>query len=253
MSNKLIVNAPSVLFLIVTIFDLYLYYRTCSVQPVPAETHGLVHRSEFWSSGEHNTTPQRSTTQQNMTLHNAIQLLYSPSFASIVTNRPILHPTTHTHSHTHTYIHTCSGPGNNGGDGLVAARHLRHLGHAVTVLYPKQGRDPFFAQLCTQCTNLDIPVLRSLPPSLSSPRSTDRDRDTDRDTEQEAEVEAMRGYDLVVDALFGFSFQGPARGSSQQLLAALGRVSAASCSSSASSSSSGGERGAVLSVDVPSG
>lgn len=31
------------------------------------------------------------------------------------------------------------GPGNNGGDGLVAARHLKHFGFDPTMYYPKRG------------------------------------------------------------------------------------------------------------------
>eukprot|EP00121_Abeoforma_whisleri_P015975 Awhi_evm1s14684 len=32
----------------------------------------------------------------------------------------------------------CVGPGNNGGDGLVAARHLKLFGHHPSILYPKR-------------------------------------------------------------------------------------------------------------------
>lgn len=36
------------------------------------------------------------------------------------------------------------GPGNQGGDGLVAARHLRLWGYQVAVWYPKPGKKDFF-------------------------------------------------------------------------------------------------------------
>jgi NAD(P)H-hydrate epimerase len=36
------------------------------------------------------------------------------------------------------------GPGNNGGDGLVAARHLWHYGYQPTVYYPKQSKNELY-------------------------------------------------------------------------------------------------------------
>lgn len=36
------------------------------------------------------------------------------------------------------------GPGNNGGDGLVAARHLWHYGYKPTVYYPKQPKNELY-------------------------------------------------------------------------------------------------------------
>ncbi|KAL1873096.1 hypothetical protein VTK73DRAFT_1101 [Phialemonium thermophilum] len=36
------------------------------------------------------------------------------------------------------------GPGNNGGDGLVAARHLRHYGYEPTIYYPKRGKSDLY-------------------------------------------------------------------------------------------------------------
>ena len=78
------------------------------------------------------------------------------------------------------------GPGNNGGDGLVAARHLRHFGLKPDVLYPRQNTDRLFVNLVQQCTDLGISFLPSVPDNFAA-------------------------YDLVVDAIFGFSFNGPPR------------------------------------------
>jgi NAD(P)H-hydrate epimerase len=78
------------------------------------------------------------------------------------------------------------GPGNNGGDGLVAARHLFHYGYQPTVFYPKPTKQPIFEGLQKQLKGLKIPF-------------TD---DFDGD---------IKKTDLVVDALFGFSFRPPVR------------------------------------------
>ncbi|KAF9416283.1 hypothetical protein BGZ94_010257, partial [Podila epigama] len=54
-----------------------------------------------------------------------------------------------------------SGPGNNGLDGLVAARHLSHFGYQPRIYYPKRPDNPVNKRLVTQCEELDIPFVES--------------------------------------------------------------------------------------------
>ncbi|RAK88729.1 hypothetical protein ABZX51_009986 [Aspergillus tubingensis] len=78
------------------------------------------------------------------------------------------------------------GPGNNGGDGLVAARHLAHYGYKPSIYYPKQGKNELYQRLKTQLENLSVPFISDLPVAIKS-------------------------ADFLVDAIFGFSFGGPLR------------------------------------------
>ncbi|EJK58100.1 hypothetical protein THAOC_21799 [Thalassiosira oceanica] len=73
--------------------------------------------------------------------------------------------------------------GNNGGDGLVAARHLVHFGFDATIVYPKRSPKQHFINLVKQCEDLDIPILDDVP------------------------IDSTQRFDSVVDAIFGFSFR----------------------------------------------
>lgn len=80
------------------------------------------------------------------------------------------------------------GPGNNGGDGLVCARHLSMMNYKPEIYYPKRTDKELYRNLTHQCELNEIKFLNDCP---------------DDDTAEK--------YDLIVDALFGFSFKPPVR------------------------------------------
>lgn len=80
------------------------------------------------------------------------------------------------------------GPGNNGGDGLVASRHLSLMGYEPKVYCPKPTSGALFDGLRTQLEVFKVPYVST--DELSSAFST---------------------ADIIVDALFGFSFKPPVR------------------------------------------
>jgi len=111
-------------------------------------------------------------------------------------------------------ILVCCGPGNNGGDGLVAARHLQLLGFNPSIFYPKRTDKELYHNLVNQCRMMDIYFVEEMP-SLST---------LDRD------------YSVIVDALFGFSFKPPVRETFVPVLEALAQTTTP-----------------IASVDIPSG
>lgn len=84
------------------------------------------------------------------------------------------------------------GPGNNGGDGLVCARHLKLFGYSPVIYYPKKTKKQLYENLTTQCHKMHIPSVNHLSD--------------------------LSNFSSIVDALFGFSFKGPPRGDFVQVL-----------------------------------
>ncbi|XP_037812513.1 NAD(P)H-hydrate epimerase isoform X1 [Lucilia sericata] len=89
----------------------------------------------------------------------------------------------------HKRVLVCCGPGNNGGDGLVCARHLTLMGYTPYIYYPKPTPNPLYENLTHQCKGMNIDFLTNCP----------------------EEGEVAKSFDLIVDALFGFSFKPPVR------------------------------------------
>ncbi len=95
-----------------------------------------------------------------------------------------------------------TGPGNNGGDGLVAARHLHEMGHPVTLYIWKRNvaGDENFAKV----QELGIPTLWA-----------EEDNDLGHLREQVAQT------DVVLDALLGTGVSRPIEGLLQGILTVL--------------------------------
>ncbi|RZF43096.1 hypothetical protein LSTR_LSTR001274 [Laodelphax striatellus] len=106
------------------------------------------------------------------------------------------------------------GPGNNGGDGLVCARHLKLFGFIPYVYYPKRTDKELYKNLLHQCVSMDIKILDDFP----------------------EKVVIESDYHLIVDALFGFSFKPPVRPEFAKVLETMQNVETPICS-----------------IDIPSG
>ncbi len=116
-------------------------------------------------------------------------------------------------------ILTLCGPGNNGGDGLVASRYLKEFGNEVDILYPKKNtKNALYTRLITQCENYEIKISEKI-----------------YDNKDNYE-KIFENYDFIVDALFGFSFKGEIRQPFKTIIEAMKKF-----------------ENKIISVDIPSG
>lgn len=115
------------------------------------------------------------------------------------------------------------GPGNNGGDGLVAARHLKLWGsYDPIIFYPKKSKsNPLYGRLIKQLQDLDVEELSTLEEvkHLLDKRNS--------------------GVSVIIDALFGFSFKPPLRPPFDDLIGYL--------------STNNESLPPIVAVDIPSG
>lgn len=99
----------------------------------------------------------------------------------------------------------------------MAARHLVHFGLTATIVYPKPSSKPHFVNLIQQCKDVDIPILPSMP-------------------------EPNEKYDVIVDSIFGFSFDSTST-IREPFATAISQMIALQKS----------QKALMISVDVPSG
>jgi len=101
-----------------------------------------------------------------------------------------------------------AGPGNNGGDGLVAARHLQEWGADVTVylLKPRDKKDAVFA-----------PLLKAKTPVATAEEDLPTGQAGAKDGYKWLE-ELLAGADLVIDALLGTGRARPIEGALAEVL-----------------------------------
>ncbi|KAI5953313.1 hypothetical protein KGF54_002684 [Candida jiufengensis] len=116
------------------------------------------------------------------------------------------------------------GPGNNGGDGLVAARHLKIWNaYEPIIYYPKKStKIQLYANLVKQLQNLDVKEVSTL-----------------EEIKHLLNDKSYNGISLILDSIFGFSFKPPIREPFKDLISYL--------------SENHKNLPPIISIDIPSG
>eukprot|EP00831_Metopus_contortus_P064188 TRINITY_DN5747_c0_g1_i8.p2 TRINITY_DN5747_c0_g1~~TRINITY_DN5747_c0_g1_i8.p2 ORF type:complete len:157 (+),score=13.83 TRINITY_DN5747_c0_g1_i8:197-667(+) len=98
--------------------------------------------------------------------------------------------------------------------GLVAARHLKMYNFQSQIFYPKRPDNELYKAMVTQARYSGVGFLDTLPPAET----------------------LAKEYDILVDAIFGFSFKGDIREPFKTIIQAMGDSKVPICS-----------------IDIPSG
>lgn len=83
-----------------------------------------------------------------------------------------------------------------------------------TLFYPKAGKNEFYQKLRKQCLNLSIPEIGASDEENNSGSGSSA-------SPQEAFKHALANHDIVMDAIFGFSFKGEPRSPFDEVITAL--------------------------------
>lgn len=111
------------------------------------------------------------------------------------------------------------GPGNNGGDGLVAARHLKLFGYKnIKVYWPIIGKNEFYLNLEKQLNLFNIEIIKNFDDLNLN----------------------LKNSNIIIDALFGFSFKPPLRDPYNKVIEKIIEIQKT-------------ENKIIFAVDVPSG
>lgn len=119
------------------------------------------------------------------------------------------------------------GPGNNGGDGLVAARHLKSYGCKNVVLYLVRKVNESLVNQFNMATYSGCEI-KFFGDNLANPE--------DFSKSLQSFDEDLDSSDIILDALFGYSFKGPSRQPYTAIIQSMIK-----------------HQEKVLSIDVPSG